>query len=97
MALMNPKNKEEEEENIHQMQTDVTDEEMALRYRLIIESPVRPLIAFFFIIFRYESLIGSIKKKFAKKRHRAVEAEEDLNQNQNVEAKSKRVFLKPQD
>lgn len=46
-----------------------------------------------FICFRYESLIGSIKKKFAKKRQRP-EAE-DLNQ--NVEAKSKRVFLKPQD
>lgn len=49
-----------------------------------------------FICFRYESLIGSIKKKFAKKRQRAAEAE-DLNQNQNVEANSKRVFLKPQD
>lgn len=47
-----------------------------------------------FICFRYESLIGSIKKKFAKKRQRAAEAE-DLNQ--NVEANSKRVFLKPQD
>lgn len=33
MALMNPKNKEEEEEDLRQMQTDVTDEEMALRYR----------------------------------------------------------------
>lgn len=41
MALMNPKNKEEEVEDIHQMQTDVTDEEMALRYRLITESPAR--------------------------------------------------------
>ncbi|XP_029697464.1 M-phase phosphoprotein 6 isoform X4 [Takifugu rubripes] len=74
MALMNPKNKEEEEEDLRQMQTDVTDEEMALRY---------------------ESLIGSIKKKFAKKRQRTSEAEEDLNQ--NVESNLKRVFLKPQD
>lgn len=32
MALMNPKIKEEEEE-VRQMQTDVTDQEMALRYR----------------------------------------------------------------
>lgn len=34
MALMNPKNREEEEEEeTRQMQTDVTDEEMALRYK----------------------------------------------------------------
>lgn len=34
MALMNPKDKEEkEEEEISRMQTDVTDEEMALRYK----------------------------------------------------------------
>lgn len=34
MALMNPKEKEEkEEEEISRMQTDVTDEEMALRYK----------------------------------------------------------------
>lgn len=34
MALMNPKDEEEkqEEEQINRMQTDVTDEEMALRY-----------------------------------------------------------------
>lgn len=34
MALMNPKDEEEkrEEEEISRMQTDVTDEEMALRY-----------------------------------------------------------------
>lgn len=30
---MNPKIKEEEEEDLRQMQTDVTDQEMALRYR----------------------------------------------------------------
>lgn len=39
MALMNPKNKEEEEEDFCQMQTDVTDEEMALRYRRTTETP----------------------------------------------------------
>lgn len=34
MALMNPKDEdEEEEEEVSRMQTDVTDEEMALRYR----------------------------------------------------------------
>lgn len=35
MALMNPKDEEEkeEEEEASRMQTDVTDEEMALRYR----------------------------------------------------------------
>lgn len=33
MALMNPR-EEEEEEDLSRMQTDVTDEEMALRYEL---------------------------------------------------------------
>lgn len=50
--------------------------------------------------FRYESLIGSIKKKFAKKRDRtavaAAEEEEDVNQNVS-ESGPKRAFLKPQD
>lgn len=31
MILMNPKEEEEEEEDVSRMQTDVTDEEMALR------------------------------------------------------------------
>lgn len=76
MALMNPKEEEEEPEEVSRMQTDVTDEEMALRY---------------------ESLVGSMKKKFAKKRQRsATEEEEDVNHNV-VETNTKRVFLKPQD
>ncbi|XP_071317934.1 M-phase phosphoprotein 6 isoform X2 [Trachinotus anak] len=76
MALMNPKDEEEkeEEEEMSRMQTDITDEEMALRY---------------------ESLVGSMKKKFVKKRDRAA-MEEDLNQNV-VETNTKRIFLKPQD
>uniref|UniRef100_UPI0037E95990 M-phase phosphoprotein 6 n=1 Tax=Semicossyphus pulcher TaxID=241346 RepID=UPI0037E95990 len=74
MALMNPKDETEKEEEMSRMQTDVTDEEMALRY---------------------ESLVGSMKKKFAKKRERAA-IEEDVNQN-IVEANTKRAFLKPQD
>ncbi|KAM9351713.1 M-phase phosphoprotein 6 isoform 2-T2 [Symphorus nematophorus] len=65
---------DKEEEDISRMQTDVTDEEMALRY---------------------ESLVGSMKKKFAKKRERAA-MEEDENQNV-VETKSKRAFMKPQE
>lgn len=36
MALMNPKDEEEEEEEISRMQTDITDEEMALRYKLLL-------------------------------------------------------------
>lgn len=96
MTLMNPKNKDDKEEDVTQMQTDVTDEEMALRYRRAHRrsrlAAIGPLIDF--ICFRYESLIGSIKKKFAKKRQRASEGE-DLNQ--NVEADPKRVFLKPRD
>ncbi|KAM4554234.1 M-phase phosphoprotein 6 [Fundulus diaphanus] len=76
MLLLNPKDKkEEEEEDVSHMQTDVTDEEMALRY---------------------ESLVGTLKKKFAKKRERAAMDEEDVNQNV-VEKTSKKAFLKPQD
>ncbi|XP_030281033.1 M-phase phosphoprotein 6 [Sparus aurata] len=75
MALMNPKEEEEEPEEVSRMQTDVTDEEMALRY---------------------ESLVGSMKKKFAKKRQRSATEEEDVNHNV-VETNTKRVFLKPQD
>lgn len=75
MALLNPKAEEEdeEEEDVRKMQTDVTDEEMALRY---------------------ESLVGSMKKKFAKKRERT--SMEDENDNK-TETKTKRTFVKPQD
>lgn len=77
MVLLNPKDEEEEEaeEDVSRMQTDVTDEEMALRY---------------------ESLVGTLKKKFAKKRERAAMDEDDLNQNV-VGKNSKKAFLKPQD
>ncbi|XP_032437485.1 M-phase phosphoprotein 6 [Xiphophorus hellerii] len=76
MVLLNPKDeKEEEEEDVSCMQTDVTDEEMALRY---------------------ESLVGTMKKKFAKKRERAAMDEDDVNQNAVVK-NSKKTFLKPQD
>lgn len=77
MALMNPKEEteEEEEEDFRKMQTDVTDEDMALRY---------------------ESLVNSMKKKFAKKRERAAAAVEEEDLNRNV-SDSKRAFLKPQD
>ncbi|XP_056138203.1 M-phase phosphoprotein 6 isoform X2 [Lampris incognitus] len=45
---------------------------------------------------RYESLVGSMKKKFAKKREwSAIEEEEDVNH--NIAETNKRVFLKPQD
>ncbi|PWA22406.1 hypothetical protein CCH79_00016946 [Gambusia affinis] len=76
MVLLNPKDeKEEEGEDVSRMQTDVTDEEMALRY---------------------ESLVGTMKKKFAKKRERATMDEDDVNQNVVVK-NSKKAFLKPQD
>ncbi|XP_071384683.1 M-phase phosphoprotein 6 [Centroberyx affinis] len=45
---------------------------------------------------RYESLVGSMKKRFAKKRERAAIEEEDVNHNV-AETNTKRVFLKPQD
>ena len=43
---------------------------------------------------RYESLVGSMKKKFAKKRDRSA-IEEDANQ--TVTETNKKIFLKPQD
>ncbi|XP_053283563.1 M-phase phosphoprotein 6 isoform X2 [Pleuronectes platessa] len=43
---------------------------------------------------RYESLVGSMKRKFVKKRERVTD--EDVNQNL-VETNTKRIFLKPQD
>ncbi|KAG7251698.1 hypothetical protein CRUP_006093 [Coryphaenoides rupestris] len=75
MLLMNAKEETEEEavEDLSRMLTDVTDEEMAIRY---------------------ESLVESMKKKFAKKRDRSAIEE---NVNQNVKESTKKVFLKPQD
>ncbi|XP_024120028.1 M-phase phosphoprotein 6 [Oryzias melastigma] len=74
MALLNPKDEDEEEMDVSCMQTDVTDEEMALRY---------------------ESLVGSMKKKFAKKRERAAMDQNDINH--EMDSEKKRTFLKPQD
>lgn len=106
MALMNPR---EEEEDLSRMQTDVTDEEMALRYELFpsdAEALRVPTVAHYrhthtvrearlssaVFLGRYESLVGSMKKKFATKRERvAQEADEE-----NHEA-AKRAFVKPQD
>ncbi|XP_060932799.1 M-phase phosphoprotein 6-like [Limanda limanda] len=44
---------------------------------------------------RYESLVGSMKRKFEKKRERAA-TDEDVDQTV-VETTTKRMFLKPQD
>ncbi|MEE6499938.1 hypothetical protein FKM82_003645 [Ascaphus truei] len=44
---------------------------------------------------RYESLVGTIKNKFTKKRERKVQNDED--ENSNTRSKPKRAFLKPQD
>ncbi|XP_077453397.1 M-phase phosphoprotein 6 [Stigmatopora argus] len=71
MASLNPRPdavKEEANVDIGRMQTDVTDEEMALRY---------------------ESLVGSLKKKFARKRQReSLDDEPDVDQ---------RKFVRPRD
>ncbi|KAM4721142.1 M-phase phosphoprotein 6 [Rhinophrynus dorsalis] len=45
---------------------------------------------------RYESLVGTIKKKFAKKRDQKVLNDEDENSNARS-SKTKKAFLKPQD
>ncbi|KAJ1084309.1 hypothetical protein NDU88_004461 [Pleurodeles waltl] len=45
---------------------------------------------------RYESLVGTIKKKFTKKRSQPVVNEDD--ENRNIKGnKAKKMFLKPQD
>ncbi|KAG5839192.1 M-phase phosphoprotein 6 [Anguilla rostrata] len=44
---------------------------------------------------RYESLVGSMKRKFATKRERSQMQDEDGKR--MIEAKVKKVFLKPQD
>ncbi|MGH0122467.1 UNVERIFIED_CONTAM: hypothetical protein FKN15_005385 [Acipenser sinensis] len=45
----------------------------------------------------YESLVGSIKRKFTKKRNRpAIQGEDNVNSNIRS-PKIKKVFLKPQD
>nr|XP_061780970.1 M-phase phosphoprotein 6-like [Nerophis lumbriciformis] len=78
MTLMNPNQaKQEVNPNAGQMLTDVTDEEMALRY---------------------QSLVGSMKKKFAKKREIVnLDDEDDQDVNQNVVKtnQAKKMFLKP--
>ncbi|KAM9854483.1 M-phase phosphoprotein 6 isoform 2-T2 [Aulostomus maculatus] len=76
MVLMNRGSEalKRDEDDVSCMQTDVTDEEMALRY---------------------ESLVGSMKKKFARKRETAA-IDDDANPN-IMETNSKKVFLKPRD
>ncbi|XP_061532394.1 M-phase phosphoprotein 6 isoform X1 [Phycodurus eques] len=80
MAQMNPRRaRQEADVEAGRMQTDVTDEEMALRY---------------------ESLVGSLKKKFARKRERgAIEDVENdrLDVNDNVVEKNtkRKMFLEP--
>ncbi|XP_033970021.1 M-phase phosphoprotein 6 [Trematomus bernacchii] len=80
MVTMNPKEEEEErqEEEVSHMQTDVTDEEMALRY---------------------ESLVGSMRKKFTRKKNQASEEGDtervSLKRDQaSEEGDTKRVSLK---
>ncbi|XP_061697160.1 M-phase phosphoprotein 6 isoform X2 [Syngnathoides biaculeatus] len=69
MAQMNPRQDRREDEDVDagRMQTDVTDEEMALRY---------------------ESLVGSLKKKFARKRERGA-VEDDLPEDDEKNPKRK--------
>lgn len=104
MAINNPKKEEEKEEEISRMQTDITDEEMALRWTQTHGGPsTRSLLTncslavhqcIPVVSYRYESLIESVRKKFAKKRQRAA-VDDDINQ--NTESSTKRGFLKPQD
>ncbi|XP_056308346.1 M-phase phosphoprotein 6 [Danio aesculapii] len=82
MLLMNApreeEDEEEEDESMNKMETDITDEEMAIRY---------------------QSLVESMRKKFAKKRDRSAVSnkEEDVNSNVTDDIRPKRAFMKPQD
>ncbi|XP_077374046.1 M-phase phosphoprotein 6 [Festucalex cinctus] len=79
MALMNPrpagKAAVHADADAGRMQTDVTDEEMALRY---------------------ESLVGSLKKKFARKREPSA-VRDHLHENALEENAKKKMFRKPCD
>lgn len=67
----------------------------ALNFSLII---VRTVIFFFNYLYRYETLVGTIGKKFLKKRDQRVLHDEDEEENSNTKPKkARKMFLKPQD
>ncbi|NWU96629.1 MPH6 phase, partial [Upupa epops] len=91
MIQMNSRGKEEEIEEDDKMEADVSDEEMARRQ-----------VAFYDIINvsqQYETLVGTIGKKFMRKRDQRVLQDEDEDGNCNIgpTKKAKKKFLKPQD
>lgn len=53
---------------------------------------------FFNYLYRYETLVGTIGKKFLKKRDQRVLHDEDEEENSNTKPKkARKMFLKPQD
>ncbi|KFO86266.1 M-phase phosphoprotein 6, partial [Buceros rhinoceros silvestris] len=89
MIQMNSGCKEEEIEVDDKMEADVSDEEMARRQ----------VIFYVIINIRYETLVGTIGKKFLRKRDQSVlqDEDEDGNNNTRPSKKAKKKFLKPQD
>ncbi|NXS01708.1 MPH6 phase, partial [Oxylabes madagascariensis] len=95
MIQMNSKCKEEEIEEDDKMEADVSDEEMARRQ-----------CNFFYSLYRYETLVGTIGKKFLRKRDQRVLKDDDEDEDDEVEEgntntrpskRAKKMFLKPQD
>ncbi|NXX48348.1 MPH6 phase, partial [Tricholaema leucomelas] len=90
MIQMNSKCKEKEIEVDDKMEADVSDEEMARRQLYI-----------FYHLYRYETLVGTIGKKFMRKRDQRVlqdeDGGEDGSSNIRPSKKAKKKFLKPQD
>ncbi|NXS51545.1 MPH6 phase, partial [Brachypteracias leptosomus] len=88
MIQMNSKSKKEEIEVDDKMEADVSDEEMARRQLYI-----------FYYLYRYETLVGTIGKKFVRKRDQGVlqDEDEDGSSNTKPSKKVKKKFLKPQD
>ncbi|NXP82837.1 MPH6 phase, partial [Ramphastos sulfuratus] len=90
MIQMNSKCKEKEIEVDGKMEADVSDEEMARRQLYIS-----------YHLYRYETLVGTIGKKFMRKRDQRVLQDEDEGEDgsNNIRPikKAKKKFLKPQD
>ncbi|NWX22050.1 MPH6 phase, partial [Aegotheles bennettii] len=96
MIQMNSRCKEEEIEVDDKMEADVSDEEMARRQVIFYD-----IINISWEYDIYETLVGTIGKKFLRKRDQRVLQDEDEdeggNSNPRPSKKAKKKFLKPQD
>lgn len=63
-----------------------------LSYVVLLNSLFQP---FFNCFFRYESVVGTIAKKFKNKRKRQETSEDEVEEVETIEARAKRGFVKP--